>query len=294
MMTKKLNTSDVRLNRRNVLGGALGVTAAGLVGRSGAASLAAAQTASPAAAEGARETFVLVHGTYAGAWIWKKVIPLLRAAGHDVYATTATGLGDRAHLADPSIDCDVYFTDVVNVMEYEDLNDVTLVGWSFGGWIISGVAELAPERMKQLVYLDGAVPEDGQSNYTNGGYTDEAIGFEYQAGVEAGWPGFEVVHPGVEEFIRSLTKDTADVDWLLSKLVPQPMAVSSTPIELGNPAAAALPRTYVVCTEGRDAADPFIAGLRSDPAWQVVELADNHFAPINSPELTAEALLSLV
>ena len=95
-------------------------------------------------------TFVLVHGSWAGAWIWKKVIPLLRAAGHEVYATTATGMGDRVHLADPKIDLDTLITDVVNVLEFDDLTEVTLVGWSSGGTFITGVAERVPERLAQL------------------------------------------------------------------------------------------------------------------------------------------------
>ena len=107
----------------------------------------------------------MVHGAWAGAWIWRDVIPLLRAAGHDVYASTATGMGDRVHLADPGIDLDIFVTDVVNLLEYEDLRDVTLVGWSFGGMTITGVAEQVPERLAQLVYLDAAVPADGQNDY---------------------------------------------------------------------------------------------------------------------------------
>ena len=225
---------------------------------------------------------------------------LALAIADDVAPTFADGVVfvDLAPLADPAINLDTYITDVVNVLEYEDLTDVTLVGWSFGGWIITGVAERVPERLKQLVYLEGAVPQDGQTNY-NSEYTDEGIGFEYRAGVEAGWPGFEVVHAGVEECVRALTKDPADVDWLLAKLAPQPMAAAAQPIKLGNPAAAALPRAFVLCTEGRGTAaeDPvvdFADQLRSDPGWRVVEVADNHFAPINAPQLTAEALLSLV
>ncbi len=123
-----------------------------------AAALAARGLARPASAAPARSTFVLVHGAWAGAWIWKKIIPLLRAAGHDVYATTATGMGDRVHLADPAIDLDTYITDVVNVLEFEDLTDVTLVGWSYGGMIITGVAERVPERLAQLVYLEPRCP----------------------------------------------------------------------------------------------------------------------------------------
>jgi pimeloyl-ACP methyl ester carboxylesterase len=244
------------------------------LGASGIAATLAARDLQPAVAldstpvaQGKRATFVLVHGSNAGAWVWRKVIPFLRAAGHDVYATTATGMGDRIHLADPAINLDVYITDVVNVLEYEELHDVTLVGWSFGGRIISGVAEQVPERLASLVYLDAAVPADGESGYT--GYTDEGIGFEYKAGVEAGWPGYEVVHQGFEEFIRAMTKDPADAEWLLSKLSPQPMATQSQPIKLGNAAAAALPRAFIFCTEGKGTAaeDPFVRfvdGLRSD------------------------------
>jgi pimeloyl-ACP methyl ester carboxylesterase len=280
------------LTRRAAVRLGAGAAAATLAARG--LGTAAAQDATPDA-EGGRETFVLVHGTWAGAWIWKKVIPLLRAAGHDVYATTATGMGDRIHLADPAITLDTYITDVVNVLEYEELTDVTLVGWSFGGWMITGAAEQVPERLKQLVYLEGAVPQDGQSNYDEA--TEEGLGFEYQAGVAAGWPGFEVVHAGAEEFVRRLTKDPADEEWLLAKLSPQPMAVSAQPIKLGNPAAAALPRAFILCTEGRGADDPVVAfadQLRSDPGWRVAEVADNHLAPVNAPQLTAEALLSLV
>ena len=110
-------------------------------------------------------TFVLVHGAWAGGWIWKKITPLLRAAGHDVHATTATGLGDRVHLTDPAIDLDTHITDVANVLAFEELTDVTLVGWSYGGMIITGVAERVPERLAQLVYLDANVPADGENSY---------------------------------------------------------------------------------------------------------------------------------
>jgi pimeloyl-ACP methyl ester carboxylesterase len=298
MTTGKLIVGGRRLNRRAVLGGAVGAAAAGLVGRLGAPTLVAAQDATPAAAAGGRATFVLVHGDFAGAWVWKKVVPLLRAAGHDVFATTLTGLGDRVHLASPAIDLDFHVTDVVNVLEYEDLRDITLVGHSSGGMVITGVAERVPERLAQVVYLDAVVPEDGKSNMDLA-WTDEAIGSEYRAGAAAGTPGFQIVSPGVEEFIRGQTKDPADAEWLFSKFAPHPFAVASQPIKLGNPAAAALPRAFVLCTEGKGTAaeDPFVRmveGFRSDPGWRVVEVADNHLAPVNAPQATAEALLSLV
>src|SRR4051812_50115626 len=105
--------------------------------------------------------FVLVHGAWGGGWVWKKVIQLLRAAGHDVHATTATGLGDRVHLAGPAVDLDTHITDVVNVLAFEDLTEVTLVGWSYGGGVLTGGAERGPGRPGQLVLLRGRVPGPG-------------------------------------------------------------------------------------------------------------------------------------
>ena len=294
--------ADRRLGRRAVLGGATAAVATGLATRVGLAAPATAQEASPAAAEGGRATFVLVHGAWAGAWIWRDLMRLLQVAGHDVYASTATGMGDRAHLKNPGIDLDVYVTDVVNLLEYEDLRDVTLVGWSFGGMTITGVAERVPERLAQVVYLDATVPADGQSHFDAQGFTDETLGADYRAGVEAGLPGFDVVTPGVEEWIRGTLKDPAVANWVLSKLTPQPFLTLLQPVRLGNPAAAALPRVFVLCTADKDLQaepqmDAFVLTAeraRSDPNWRVVELADNHLAPINNPQATVDALVSLV
>src|SRR3954453_8572143 len=132
--------------------------------------------------------FVLVHGAWGGGWVWKKVIQLLRAAGHDVHATTATGLGDRVHLAGPAVDLDTHITDVANVLAFEDLTDLTLVGWSYGGMIITGVAERVPERLAQLVYLDGNVPADGESSYDTELYSEEARAADLAAAEVAGFP----------------------------------------------------------------------------------------------------------
>ncbi|HEY7031450.1 MAG TPA: alpha/beta hydrolase [Thermomicrobiales bacterium] len=243
-------------------------------------------------------TFVLVHGSWGGGWIWRKVVPLLRARGHDVYATTATGLGDRAHLADPAIDLDLFVTDVVNVLVYEDLTDVTLVGWSFGGMTITGVAERVPERLAQLVYFDAAVPADGETGYDAEGYGPEGIAADRADAEAAGMPGFQVVGR-YAEWIRALIPDPVDQAWLFARLEPQPLATCTQPLRLGNPAAAAIPRAFVFCTDGKgDAAeDPTVrdaATARSDPGWRYREIAANHLAPVNAPRALAEALLSLV
>ena len=108
-------------------------------------------------------TFVLVHPAWFGGWCWRKVSPVLRARGHEVFAPTLTGLGERAHLASQKVGLEMHVEDVANVLEYEDLRQVILVGNSSGGMVITGVADRMPERIAHLVYLDAFVPEDGQS-----------------------------------------------------------------------------------------------------------------------------------
>ncbi|HEU5484646.1 MAG TPA: alpha/beta hydrolase [Microlunatus sp.] len=241
-------------------------------------------------------TFVLVHGAWAGGWIWKKITPLLRAAGHEVHATTATGMGDRVHLADPSVNLDTHISDVVNVIEFEELTDVTLVGWSYGGMIITGVAEQLPERLARLIYLDALVPTDGESSYDAERSSEEVRAGDRTAAASVGLPGFLVVDP-YADWIRSLTPHPADQAWLFAKFVPQPLATYTQPIQRANPTAAAVPRAFVFCTEGKDADDVFAstaARLRSDPEWRYRQIADNHLAPVNAPQATAEALLSLL
>ena len=295
---------DRRLGRRAMLGGTAAVAAAGLATRLGAS--AAVQDASPAAAEGGRATFVLVPGQWTGAFIWYTVTPLLRAAGHDVYAITCTGLGDRVHLASPAIDLDTHITDVVNTIEYEDLHDVILVGHSYSGMIITGVAERIPERLSQLVYLDASVPTDGQNSY-DADFIDEdtklaAMAADIADGMEAGMPGFRPVVAGIVEWLQGAITDPAEAEWFIAKLVPHPLLSDQQPVRLGNPAAAALPRAFILCTADKDlTADPqmdpyvlHVERVRSDPQWRIIEMDDNHIVNLNNPQGTAEALLSLI
>ena len=108
-------------------------------------------------------TFVIVHGAWSGGHAWRWVRPLLRSAGHEVFTPALTGLGERSHLASAQVDLETHVRDVVGVLEYEDLGEVVLVGRSYGGMVISGVADRVPQRLAQLVYLDAEVPMDGQS-----------------------------------------------------------------------------------------------------------------------------------
>ena len=107
------------------------------------------------------KTFVIVHGAWGGGWAFREVDRLLRAEGHTVYRPTLTGQGERNHLANEAIDLDLHIQDVVNVILWEDLKDVVLVGHSYGGMVVTGVADRIPERIGCLVYLDALLPENG-------------------------------------------------------------------------------------------------------------------------------------
>jgi pimeloyl-ACP methyl ester carboxylesterase len=236
-------------------------------------------------------TFVLVHGTHAGAWAWQRLAPLLRAAGHDVYTPTFTGLGERVHLAHPGIGLDTYIQDVVNVLHFEDLHDVVLVGSSFGGMVIAGVADRAPERVARLVYLDATVPEDGQSVADAWADGWEWLADERAAAAAAGFPDD---WPAPVAYVRQMVADEADQAWMLERFVPQPFAPLAQPVALRNPAAATLPRTYIRCTGDAEPEEPYVARTRTQPGWDYRELAANHFAPFVAPQPTAELLLSLI
>ena len=113
--------------------------------------------------EGSKMTYVLIHPAWFGGWCWKKVTPLLRAQGHEVFTPTLTGLGERAHLARPEVGLEIHVRDIINVIEYENRRNVILVGNSSGGMVITGAADHVPERIAHLVFLDAFVPTDGQS-----------------------------------------------------------------------------------------------------------------------------------
>jgi len=111
-------------------------------------------------------TFLVCHGAWSAGWAWKKMHPLMAARGHRLVTPSYTGLGEREHLASPSIDLETHIEDILNVIHYEDLREVVLIGHSYGGMVATGVADRAREAIAQLIYLDAFVPEDGQCYWT--------------------------------------------------------------------------------------------------------------------------------
>lgn len=231
---------------------------------------------------GAGKTFVLVHGTSHGGWCWKRVARLLRAQGHEVYTPTLTGLGERSHLMNAAIDLDTHILDVVNVIRWEELSEVCLVGHSSGGVIVSGVAERALERIASIVFLDAFLPENGQKGTDwNSPHARAAIA----AAVAKG----EISRPPVKcEIYNVNEKDRAWVDGLTT---PQPIGTALQPIRLTGARDRVGRKTYIRATGYPHATfDACLARCRADSSWRTYEVACGHDVMVDSPERLAEIL----
>jgi pimeloyl-ACP methyl ester carboxylesterase len=214
----------------------------------------------------------------------------LRAAGHEVFTPALTGLGERAHLTHPDIDLDTHIQDVVGVLECEDLHEVTLLGHSYGGMVITGVADRLPHRLAQLVYLDAEVPADGQSEYDLLPPGERAM---YQDLARTKGDGWRIPPPVPESLPDDLD---ADMRWALSRMFPQPVNTFTQALQLTSPAPALVPRTYILCTEGREgqALPAYVERARSEPGWRYLELAAGHGAHYTAPHALTKLLLELV
>ena len=211
-------------------------------------------------------TFVFCAGAHTGGW-WvrdTKIDAKLREEGHEVFSPTYTGLGERTHLVNPKIDLNTHVQDILMLLKYEELNDVILVGHSYGGMIIAAVAEEAPERIKHLVSLDGLIPKNGQS-------IADIVGAE------------------VMEMWEENAQSHGD-GWLLVPNWPgsnprhttHPLATLYTKVEVANPEATEIPRTYIFCTEGKQDNPAVrytveqIPKVKADPKWEYHEIQTDH------------------
>ncbi|HEX5999157.1 MAG TPA: alpha/beta hydrolase [Hyphomicrobiaceae bacterium] len=227
-------------------------------------------------------TFLICHGAWSAAWAWKKVRPLLRAAGHEVFTPTYTGLGERAHQASRAITLDTHIADVMGVIECEDLADIVLVGHSYGGMVATGVADRAGGRIAKLVYVDAFVPEHGQS--LNDLLPERARAQREEATAQGdGW----LIAPNPSP------PDTSpeDLAWIAPRRRWQPAACFLQPITLSN-ANPPPPRTYIYCTRigPDDVFGPFARRLRSDPGWQFFEIDASHSPNVTAPEALVRLL----
>jgi pimeloyl-ACP methyl ester carboxylesterase len=223
-------------------------------------------------------TFVVVHGATAGGWEWKKCGQFLTDDGHTVYRVTLTGLGERMHLNSPNIDLETHINDVVNTILFEDLHDVVLTGHSYGGMVITGVMDRIPERIRHVVFLDAAVPDDGMSiRDLFGGArppgSNDADGFMQVPWVK---PGDKPPH-SVKQSIKCFTQ----------------------PVSYKNPAALKLPVTYVAFVPADKSAEE---RAKTDKSWQRAEsrgwtirtFTGHHVAHQESPRGLASLLEAAV
>ncbi len=229
-------------------------------------------------------TYVLVHGAWHGAWCWRVVARNLRRAGHDVYAPSLTGLGERKHLAGPDVDLDTHILDIVHLLEMEDLEEVILVGHSYGGMVVTGTADRVHERIRALVYLDAFVPEDGRSL------------LDYVVPERAAWMAEEGRRTGqVSPPPMSLwgLQKKEHLDFVGPREVKHPFATMAKNITLENePALARLPKTFVYCSSPATGSfDQFAALYRNAPGWRFQELETGHDAMILVPDEVSAVLL---
>jgi len=233
--------------------------------------------ASEPAASPRQPVIVIVHGAWAGGWQSRKVAPLLEARGYKVYRPSMSGLGEHFNTASPNIGLATHIDDIVNMILFEDLHDIILLGHSYGGMVITGVADRIPERISRLIYLDAFLPNDGDSVLS-------------------------LRKPGALA-IEQMTRDGMIIpSWVkpdkpFPKDVPHPLKTFTDPISLKNPAAARVPATYILTVEkGRKPEeDDFFPSAERAKArgWPVVIMEANHVPMWYLPEETA-ALLSTI
>ncbi len=233
-------------------------------------------------------TYVLVHGGGHGGWCYQPLARILRSRGQEVYTPTLTGLGEREHLLSPAVDLDMHITDVVKVLEFEGLEDVILVGHSYGGMVITGVADRACDRVGHRVYLDAATPENGQSLLDVAGPIIEAARPDGRVvdGVEL------VLFPGKDPMGFFGVTDPAQIEWMKPKLTPHPWQCFEQKLVLKNEAAMrGIPETHIVCT----ATLPFrdVEALKATSEGRVWDVDTGHDLMISEPAAVADVLLRL-
>ena len=266
-------TEKVETTRR----GAFGAVAAGALAAAGAL---------PAAAQGAQKTIVLVHGAWHGGWCWRRVSDLLEQKGHKVFTPTLTGLGERSHLMRAGIDVSTHATDVVNLMKWERLTDVVLCGHSYGGMVVSLVAEQMAEKIGSIVFLDAFLPENGDSLAEKAAPAfKEAIANAINRGdVSLKQPPAAAF--GVAE---------ADRPWVDGKCTPQPLSTYTEKAVYAGGRDKIARKTYIRAKGyASPAFDAAHAKCKADASWKTHEMTSGHDAMVIQPqELTALLLQAI-
>jgi pimeloyl-ACP methyl ester carboxylesterase len=231
------------------------------------------------------KTFVLVHGAWHGGWCWCRVADRLRASGHIVFTPTLTGLGERAHLLHPDIDLSLHVADVLGLIKCERLNNIVLVGHSYGGFVISGVAEAVANKISSIVFLDAFIPDNGESL-------------------------LDVVQPAVQDVIQDVldrgdttvpVRDAAafkvnekDRPWVDSLATPQPIGTMTEKIKLTGARERVATKAYIRAAGYPNVSfDKACARTKADRSWRTYEVPCGHDVMIDKPDRLAEILLEV-
>ena len=233
-----------------------------------------ARTTPPPAPAAKPATFVLVHGAWHGGWCWQRVSDRLTAQGHRVFAPTLTGVCERSHLDSPSVDLSTQIRDVVNEIRWKDLENVVLVGHSYGGMVISGVAERVASKIASIVYLDAFVPADGQSIGDLGGKVDAGP--------------FTTPIPATRFNVNE-----ADRAWVDSKMTPQSTACFTEKIKLTGAYQKIARKAYIRATKFAGFASTF-ERIRSDASWKTYIVDCGHDVMIDKPDELTSILVGLI
>jgi pimeloyl-ACP methyl ester carboxylesterase len=231
-------------------------------------------------------TFVLIHGAWHGGWCWRFVAQQLRERGHRVFAPTLTGLGERHHLLEAVTSLDVSIADIVNLLEAEELEDVVLVGHSFGGLVAAGVADRKRDALRALVFLDSLLVGNGQSamDVLPAEVVEERMAAVAASGQRLGMPVAGLGGTGIPE-------DHRLAGWVLGRLTPHPLATYVTPLVLQAPLGNGLPRTYVHCVRPSYATLASVRErIRGLEGWGWEEIESGHDAMVLDPGLVVGVL----
>jgi pimeloyl-ACP methyl ester carboxylesterase len=228
--------------------------------------------------------FVLVHGAWHGAWCWRRVLPALCSAGHRAFAVSLTGVGERQHISPATVSLATHIEDVVAVIEAEELQGAVLVGHSYGGIVITGVADRLAARLGHLVYLDAVVLRPGECWST--GNDAETRAARRQAIAARG------VLPPPDPGVFGL--HGVDAEWVRRRQTPHPGRPYDEALEFDPARVAGVPRTFVSCTAPALATiDPSRARSATEPGWRRVDLATGHDPMISAPEAVVDRLKAL-
>ena len=266
---------ESKLTRRALVRGAL----------AGGAAVAALDLRRAARADAQPKTFVLVHGSACGGWIWRRVADRLERQGCKVFTPTLTGLGERSHLLSKDVGLETHVTDVANVVKWESLDGICLVAHSYAGWPCGAALDAIGDRVASIVWLDAFKPEDGRK-------LAELVAEPMRKTIESATANGELGIPTPGR-LPPMFVNPRDEAFVRSKLTPQPIATYTQPLRAAGGLERVAKKTYVrLPTFPNPAFDKALAACRVDPSWSTIALPDcGHLAMLDAPERVADLLL---